>query len=352
VLFAATRDGVTERHLYAVPLDAQRPVADPRRLSVEPGWHTFVADGDGARWVDTWSDLEQAPGAAVRSRDGAATRIHEPLTTAVLEQLDPPELLELVAADGTTPIQAAVYRAGRPASSDPSPGVVWVYGGPHKQYVTRSWEVTADPLRQYLAQCGATVVVVDSRGSDSRGVAFESVIEGQLGWNEVADQAAAVRQLQERGVLRRGGVGIYGGSYGGFMTLMAMAREPELFRVGVAVAPVTEWSGYDTAYTERYLGTPAANQEAYRRSSALAHAEGVRGSLLLIHGTFDENVHLRNSTRLLDAFRSVGREIELVELRGQRHRTRGPAIRVRDGRTAAHLLRGLGIPLPGELAPD
>lgn len=350
VLFAATRDGVTERHLYAVPLDAAQPVADPRRLSVEPGWHAFVADGDGARWVDTWSDLEHAPGVAVRSRDGASTRIHEPLTTAAHEQLDPPELVELVAADGATPIQAAVYRGGRPASpGEPSPGVVWVYGGPHKQYVIRSWEVTADPLRQYLAKCGAAVVVVDNRGSTDRGVAFESVIQGQLGWNEVADQAAAVRQLEERGILRRGGVGICGGSYGGFMTLMAMAREPELFGVGVAIAPVTDWSGYDTAYAERYLGTPARNPEAYRRSSALSHAEGVRGSLLLIHGTFDENVHLRHSTRLVDAFRSVGREVELAQLPGQRHRTRGPTVLVRDGRTAAHLLRGLGLPLPEEL---
>jgi dipeptidyl-peptidase-4 len=133
------------------------------------------------------------------------------------------------------------------------------------------------------------------------------------------------------------------------MTLMAMAREPELFSVGVAVAPVTDWSGYDTAYTERYLGTPADHPEAYQRSSALAHAADVRGSLLLIHGTFDENVHLRHSTRLVDAFRSAGREVELVELSGQRHRARGPAIRVRDGRTAAHLLRGLGLPLPEEL---
>ena len=172
---------------------------------------------------------------------------------------------------------------------------------------------------------------------------------GSSAKNEVADQAAAVRQLQERGLLRRGGVGIYGGSYGGFMTLMAMAREPELFPVGVAIAPVADWSGYDTAYAERYLGTPAGNPEAYQRSSALAHAAQVQGSLLLIHGTFDENVHLRHSRLLVDAFRSAGREVELVALPGQRHRARGPAIRVRDGRTAAHLLRGLGLPLPEDL---
>jgi dipeptidyl-peptidase-4 len=350
VLIAANRDGVTERHLYAVPLDAPQPISEPRRLSVEPGWHAFEAQDDGERWIDTWSDLEHAPAVAVGSRDGGSIVVHQPLTTAAEQQLAPPELIELVAADGSTPLHAAVFRGGRePTSGEPPPGVLWVYGGPHRQYVQRSWEVTADPLRQYLAQSGATVVVVDSRGSTDRGVAFESVIAGQLGANEVADQAAAVRQLEERGVLRRGGVGIYGGSYGGFMTLMAMAREPELFTVGVAMAPVADWSGYDTAYSERYLGTPAGNPEAYRRSSALAHASQVQGNLLLIHGTFDENVHLRHSRLLVDALRSAGRAVDLVELPGQRHRARGAAIRVRDGRAAAHLLHGLGLPLPEDL---
>lgn len=352
VLFVATRDGVTERHLYAVALDAPRPVDDPERLSREPGWHELHAQPDGERWIDTWSDLEQAPAVTVRSRDGVTLPIHAPRTTAARERLEPPELVELLAADGTTPLHAAIYRARPARSAEPAPGVVWVYAGPHKQYVVRSWEATADPLRQYLAQCGATVVVIDSRGSDFRGVAFESVIEGRLGWNEVADQAAGVRQLIQRGVLRHGAVGIYGGSYGGFMTLMAMAREPELFGVGVAISSVTDWAEYDTAYTERYLGSPATNPEAYRRSSALARAAEVRGSLLLMHGTSDENVLMRNSTRLVDAFRSAGREVELVPLPGQRHRARGEAIRVRDGRTAAHLLRGLGLPVPGEPGPS
>lgn len=353
VLFAGTRDGVTDRHLYAVPLDAPQPVSDPQRLSPQPGWHAFEAQADGERWIDAWSDLEHAPSVTVRSRDGSSIPIHAPLSTAAGERLDPPELTELVAGDGRTPLQAAVYRGGRRTDfGQPSPGVLWIYGGPHQQYVKRSWEMTADPLRQYLAQSGVTVVMVDNRGSAWRGVAFESVVDGRLGGDEVADQAAAVRQLTERGVLRSGGVGIYGTSYGGFLTLMAMAREPDLFRVGVAIAPVTDWGGYDTAYTEQYLGPPATNPEAYRRSSALAHAAAVGGALLLIHGTFDENVHLRNSMRLVDAFRSVGREVELVELPGQRHRTRGPAIRVRDGRTAAHLLDGLGLPLPEDLSRD
>jgi dipeptidyl-peptidase-4 len=170
-----------------------------------------------------------------------------------------------------------------------------------------------------------------------------------MGWNEVADQAAALRQLAERGLVDLTRVGITGGSYGGFMVILAMALEPELFPTGVAIAPVAEWSGYDTAYTERYLGMPSAKPDGYHVSSALTHVSAVTGDLLLIHGTADENVHLRHSERLIRAFHDAGREIELVTLPEQRHRTRGGAIRERDGRTIAHLLRGLGLPIPAEL---
>jgi dipeptidyl-peptidase-4 len=243
-----------------------------------------------------------------------------------------------------------VYRSAThvPGAATP-PAVLWVYGGPRWQYVRNDWEVTVFGLRQYLAQHGATLVVVDSRGTDCRGLAFEAAINQRMGWNEVADQATALRQLAARGELDAGRVGVVGASYGGFMAIMAMALEPDLFGTAVAVAPVSEWTGYDTAYTERYLGLPSENADGYRESSALTHVGAVRGDLLLIHGTVDENVHLRHSERLVEAFRDAGREVELVRLQEQRHKTRGGAIRVREQRTIAHLLNGLGLPLPEEL---
>jgi dipeptidyl-peptidase-4 len=351
ILFMATRDGVVERHLYAVPLDAPEPLTAPRRLTEDAGWHEVVGSADGERWIDAWSDLRHAPRVTVVTRDGASRLIHASSTTAADAHLDPPELVELDAADGRTHLKAAVYRASsHVAGADPPPAVLWVYGGPHSQYVKDTWQLTVEGLRQYLAQSGATVVVVDNRGTAFRGLAFESVVNGRLGWNELADQAAVVRQLADRGELDANRVGITGGSYGGFMTLVAMALEPELFATGVAIAPVSEWAGYDTAYTERYLGRPSQNPDAYRQSSALSHAGAVRGDVLLIHGTADENVHLRHSERLVEAFRDAGREVELVKLPEQRHRTRGGAIRERERRTVAHLLRGLGLPLPEELS--
>jgi dipeptidyl-peptidase-4 len=286
------------------------------------------------------------------AEQGRPVVVSAPSSSAAALGVTAPELLTLTAADGQTPLQAALYRPERPAATPP-PCVVWVYGGPHAQYVKRSWEMTSHPLRQYLARAGVAVLVVDNRGMAFRGTEFERPLIGRLGSAEVDDQAAAVRQLAERGEIDIGRVGITGGSYGGFMTIRAMALEPGLFRVGVAVAPVTDWHGYDTAYTERYLGLPESDAEAYEASSALAVAERITGSLLLIHGAIDENVHLRHSTRLVAQLQAAGRDVELVLLPGDRHRTRSASgLATRDRRTVRHLLAGLGVPLPDDMAED
>ena len=353
VLFLGTRDGATQRHLYAVPLGAPEPVADPPRLTTEPGWHSVVFSRDGEAWLDSWSSLEQAPTVVVRERDGPArATLHQPSSTPGEIGVAPPQLMELLAADGATPLHAALYLP-EPSAGDPPPCVVWVYGGPHAQYVRDSWEVTVAMLRQYLASAGAAVLVVDNRGSANRGIAFEAPLAGQLGREEVADQAAAVRQLAARGQIDATRVGVTGGSYGGFMTLMCMAREPSLFRVGAAISPVTDWDGYDTAYTERYLGMPDANPDGYRASAATTYVGAIVGELLIVHGALDENVHLRHSVRLLTALQAAGTNAAFVLLGDQRHRMRGhQALHARDRATAAHLLRGLGLALPEDLGND
>jgi dipeptidyl-peptidase-4 len=130
---------------------------------------------------------------------------------------------------------------------------------------------------------------------------------------------------------------------------MAIIRRPDVFRCGVAIAPVTDQLGYDTAYIERYLGHPAAEPNAYARSSVLPHAEDLNGTVLVIHGAIDENVHLRHSIRLAAAVQARGRDLDLVVLPVDRHRVRSPAgLLTRDRRTVQHLLRGLGVELPAE----
>lgn len=340
VLFSGTRDGVLERHLYALPLAG----GEPQRLSHEPGWHEVSVSSDGQRWTDTWSSLEHAPSVAVRLRDDSrAIVIHEPSATGASLDLLPPELRELCAADGSTTLHAAIYRPDVPSDTSAPPAVVWVYGGPHSQKVANEWSLTVELHRQLLRQLGFTVVVVDNRGTFNRGLAFEAPLWRRMGAVEIADQAAAVRRLAAEGVLDASRVGITGASYGGYMTLMAMLREPELFKAGVAVAPVTDWHLYDTAYTERYMDTPDANADGYRRSSLLDGAADLGGAALIVHGLMDENVLFRHTARLLAALADADRDCALLVFPAERHGERAPAARrQRQRRAVAFLQEHLG----------
>lgn len=329
-----TRDGVTERHVYAVPLDG----GHIRRLSDEPGWHEAVLSPEGDLWIDSWSTRGHAPAVVVRDRsDGHVLReLHAPSTDAVSIGLPPPDLLELTAADGFTTLHAAYYPAEGAADSPPL--VVSTYGGPHSQKVMEHWALTVDLTAQRLAQRGVAVLVVDNRGTANRGVAFEAPLFRRFGVVEVQDTAAAVRELARRGLADPRRVGVMGWSYGGYMVVRCMLAEPDLFAVGVAGAPVTDWRLYDSAYTERYLGDPADEPDAYRASGLTAGAAALHGRLLIIHGVIDENVHLRHTARLIASLDAGGRAPEVLLLPGERHGVRSAeALRHRSERTLQHL---------------
>jgi dipeptidyl-peptidase-4 len=159
-------------------------------------------------------------------------------------------------------------------------------------------------------------------------VAFESAIAGNLGDLEIRDQTEAVRWLESLGIGDPARIGVYGWSYGGYLTAMALVKAADVFRVGVAGAPVTSWDGYDTAYTERYLGTPASNPEGYRDSSVMTHADRLRGKLLLIHGLLDENVHFRHTARLMQALIDAGKPFDVLLYPNERHLPRSQKDRV------------------------
>jgi len=320
VYFMATGESVLERHLYALSLEG----GEPLRLTGEPGWHDVVIAPDHVRFVDTWSTLDHGPRVDLRAIDGTieATLLANGEASAAVLGFDPPELLTFAAADGVTTLHGALYRPPGSSKLGPWPLIVSVYGGPHAQRVANEWSLTVDLRAQYLARLGYAVLKLDNRGSANRGLAFEAPIGGCTGKVEVDDQVAAVRELVSRGLVDAARVGIYGWSYGGYMTLMAMLRAPDVFRAGVAGAPVTGWDGYDTGYTERYMGTPASNPEGYRESSVLTHVERLSGRLLLIHGMIDENVHFRHTARLIVALSAAQKEYDLLLFPEERHMPR------------------------------
>jgi dipeptidyl-peptidase-4 len=184
-----------------------------------------------------------------------------------------------------------------------------------------------DVRAQYLAAQGFLVFKLDNRGSARRGLAFEAALSRRMGTVEVEDQVAGVRWLITQGFADPRRIGVTGWSYGGYMTLMCLLKAPDLFRAGVAGAPVTDWDGYDTHYTERYMGTPADNAAGYREGSVLTHVDRLQRKLLLVHGMIDDNVHFRHSARLLATLQEAGRSIDVLILPAERHMPRGEAAR-------------------------
>ena len=201
--------------------------------------------------------------------------------------------------------------AGEPArQANAIPAIIDTYGGPHFQYVRKDWmggaRAAQGLFRQVLAQNGFVVLTLDNRGSGFRGNAFEAAIANRTGKVEIEDQLRGVEFLKSQPFVAADRIGIMGWSYGGYMSLMALTTT-KAFRAGVAGAPVTDWRLYDTHYTERYLGTPQANNEGYESSGVMAHADSLHGALLLVHGMADDNVLFTHSTHA-DAEAAVARQ--------------------------------------------
>ena len=335
VYLRSTRGSPLERRVERVSLNG----GEIETLSQPGGLHSASLSRDG-RWLAMLSSsLTAPPTVSLVAADGAARRtLYESDVTADSLGLTPPQLRTFSAADGTT-LYGALYR---PQGEPPHPLLVAVYGGPHAQTVLDAWGLTVDLRAQYLAQQGFLVLKLDNRGMAGRGLAFEAHLHRQMGTIEVDDQSAAVEQLAVEGLADLERVGVYGWSYGGYMTVMSMLRRPELFTVGVAGAPVSDWDGYDTGYTERYMGTPQNNAEGYREGSLLTHADQLQGQLLLIHGGVDENVHFRHTSRLITALTAADRDYDLLMFPEERHMPRDQAgLEYQERRVARYFERRL-----------
>ncbi|MBK9710088.1 MAG: S9 family peptidase [Kouleothrix sp.] len=326
VYVTGTRDGPTERQLYAVSLEG----GEPRRITSAPGMHSVTIDHACERFVDTHDSLGQPPMVTLRSlADGGLLQTIYDERDPRVDQLGltPPDLVTLQSRDGVA-LHGAIYRPGAAYGPGPFPTIVYVYGGPHAQLVTNGWAMTVTMRAQYLRSLGFLVFVLDNRGTARRGLAFEGAIKRAMGGVEVDDQVDGVRWLVARGLADPARVGIYGWSYGGYMAALCLARAPETFRVAVAGAPVTHWDGYDTHYTERYMGTPRSNPDGYEASSVMRHVAGVAGKLMLVHGLIDENVHFRHTARLINALIEARKPYDLFLFPDERHMPRALADRI------------------------
>jgi len=308
-----------QRQLFRVHLDG----SGFEQVSREAGTHqpTF---GAGGRWyVDKFSSLMTPPRWSLCRTDGSCNAFWESRSLADYN-LVAPQFVDFRASDGTVLHGSLIVPPDPPAGAK-VPLLLHPYGGPGEQLVRNAWGGNRFLFHQVLAREGIAVLSVDNRGMAGRGRAFAAVVRGEFGKTEIQDQLATLNQGLERyPVLDKDRVGFWGWSYGGTMTLWALTRTTA-FKTGVAVAPVADWRDYDSIYTERYLGLPQENAEGYRRSSPLTTAAELHGSLLLVHGTGDDNVHLQNTMQMTQAFIEAGKQFELMLYPRKLHSISGTA---------------------------
>ena len=322
IYFTATASSPAERQLYSTSLDTDDPLKIDR-ISQRAGVHGITMAANTAVYVDNFTSTLQPPQVSVHAADGKL--LHELLANrldathpdaAYLAENSIPEIGTLAAADG----QALYYRLFKPLHFDPGkryPVIVDVYGGPGVQRVLDTW--TGSSFTQILTRAGYVVFQLDNRGSAFRGTAFQSPIHRTLGEVEVDDQVQGVHWLASQPYIDAARIGVWGWSYGGYMTLMLMFKAPDLFRAGVAGAPVTDWALYDTHYTERYLDRPQDNAAGYAASSVLPYAKDLKGKLLIMHGMADDNVLFLHSTKLFRKLQDLGKPFDVMVYPGAKH---------------------------------
>ena len=306
--------------------------------------HATSFSTTGRVFVDSSSTVVSPPRVVVRSADGTELRELADGSTAAFRALGltAPEFLHLPAHDETT----CFAQLWKPRDFDDRrtyPLVVHAYGGPGSRLVGDGWH-GGNGLVRVLLDAGFLVLTFDGRGTGGRGRAFEAGVYRRLGRLEADDQASAVAELAKHPWVDPARVGIFGGSYGGFLALVCALEHPDVFRAAVALAPVTDWRLYDSAYTERYMGTPDANPDGYASTSIVARVKELPGSrVLVLHGLSDDNVHAENTFRLVNACLACGVTLDWNVYPRRRHAIQGGGATADvHRRIVAHFERVLG----------
>lgn len=319
VYFEGWQESPTEQHLFSVELGACSPAT---QITNQSGWHDCQMNKNCTYYVDQRSSLYQPASMYLHSIKGTLSRVvaqnyldESNAYYPWLKDHSTPQLGHLTASDG----QILHFRLTKPTSmigGKKYPVVICVYGGPGVQLVKNEW---CSLTLQLFAQAGFGVFELDNRGSSNRAKSFEDPIFGQLGKIEVEDQLLGTEYLSTLNWVDVTCLGIFGHSYGGYMTLKCLYQAPGIFKAGVAIAPVTDWHLYDTHYTERYLGLPDANTSGYSASNVLPLRGDLRSDLLIMHGMSDDNVLFTHSTKLFKALQDSNSVFEMMTYPGAKH---------------------------------
>lgn len=332
IYYVSTEESPLQRHLYSINVDG----SGKKKLSDGQSWNSVNMSRDYKYYIKTTSSPGNPPTYTLHKGDGTHVRMleeNEKLEQKIAEYSMPSkEYIKL-------PLEQATLNGYimKPSDFNPEkkyPTLFYVYGGPGSQTVTKSFSSGQRPMwHKYLAEQGYIVVSVDNRGTGARGRDFEKQIYKKLGQYEVIDQIDAAKYLTETyDFIDEDRLGIWGWSYGGYMSSLVLAQANDLFDTTIAVAPVTNWRFYDTIYTERFMQTPQMNPEGYQKGSPITYADQIEGSYLLVHGTGDDNVHFQNSVELVNKLVAEGVQFESMYYPNRSHGIYG-------GNTRSHLYK-------------
>lgn len=320
VFFTSNKGDPRQQQISSVKLDG----SGEQKLSTDEGDYAATFSDDGKYYVENYSNTQQQPRISVCTVGASCQKIWEGRSIADYA-LIPPKYLEFKADDGST-LYGYLILPPNTDSAQKIPVITYIYGGPAGQMVHKAWNGGNGMFHQLLAKEGFAIFCLDNRGTPNRGKKFSAATRNQFGGVELKDQLTGLDQLfAQFPQLDRERTAIWGWSNGGSMTLYALTHS-DRYKAGLSVAPVTNWRNYDSIYTERYLGLPKDDAKAYE-DSIVGAASNLKGSLLLVHGTSDDNVHFQNTIQMVNALISSGRQFRLMIYPNKTHGIAGPSTR-------------------------
>ncbi len=317
--FTAAAESPLDRNFYKLNLNNYEYIP----LTTGAGVHTVTKNNHCNYFLDEYSSYDTPYKLNLLDSDGEIIRnAYEAPNPLAGYSIGKTEILKLKSEDGFDLYGRMIY----PPDFDSTktyPVLVYVYGGPHEQLIENSWLYDAGLWLNYMAEQGFIVFTLDNRGSYNRGLKFEQVIFRNLGTEEIKDQMIGVDYLKTLPFVDSERMGIFGWSYGGFMTTSLMTRKPDIFKAGVAGGAVIDWSYYEVMYTERYMDTPQTNHDGYKKANLLNYVQNLNGKLLLVHGTSDPTVVWQNTLLFAEQAAHLGIDLDYYPYVGHQHGVRG-----------------------------
>jgi dipeptidyl-peptidase-4 len=329
VFYTSNEEGVINRSLYSIDLDGSNKI----KLSSGIGTHSSKFSNGMKYYSNTYSTADTPPYISLHNYTGEEIRVLEnnsQLTNKMKEfDLTNKEFFSFTTSEDVS-LNGWIIKPSDFDENKEYPVFMFLYGGPGSQQVLNSWGWFNYFWYQHLAQKGYIVACVDNRGTGGRGAEFKKMTYQQLGKYETIDQIEANKYLASLEYVDGNRIGIQGWSYGGYMSSLAITKGADVFKMAIAVAPVTNWRYYDNIYTERYMRTPQENASGYDDNSPINHVDSLKGSYLLIHGTADDNVHVQNTYEMVSALVKANKQFDLFVYPDKNHGIYG-------GNTRLHL---------------